>query len=349
MLTVKDLSIRYGEFPAVSGVSFTVNSGEFVSILGPSGCGKTTLLRAIAGYVYPDVGEIVLDGKPITYTTPQQRRIGMVFQNYALFPHMTVAQNVGFALALQRRPSAEIKARVAEMLAIVKLEGFDTRRPAELSGGQQQRVALARALAFSPRLLLLDEPLGALDLRLREAMQMEIRRVQRETGVTAIFVTHDQGEALAMSDRIAVMNSGRIEQLDTPRAIYSAPNTTFVAQFVGKSNILDALVVSTTADCVETSVAGLSMRFPRPQRGEPLTPGATCRVCIRPEHLRVSRAGTTGAIIATVHSVQFLGTHQLIELHTHVGSLLAHASEPWSVGDQAHVVWDAEDVRLLSE
>jgi ABC-type Fe3+/spermidine/putrescine transport system ATPase subunit len=237
MLTVTNLSVHYGEFPAVAGISFSVSRGEFVSILGPSGCGKTTLLRAIAGYVYPDAGEIVLEGRPITYATPQQRRIGMVFQNYALFPHMTVAQNVGFALALERRPAAEIRARVAEMLAMVKLEGFEARRPAELSGGQQQRVALARALAFSPQLLLLDEPLGALDLRLREAMQMEIRRVQREAGVTAIFVTHDQGEALAMSDRVAVMNAGRIEQLDTPRTIYAAPDTAFVAQFVGRGHM----------------------------------------------------------------------------------------------------------------
>lgn len=348
MLTVTDVSVRYGEFPAVADVSFSVSRGEFVSILGPSGCGKTTLLRAIAGYVYPDAGEIVLDGNPITYMTPQQRRIGMVFQNYALFPHMTVAQNVGFALALERRPASEIKARVAEMLAIVKLEGFDARRPAELSGGQQQRVALARALAFSPRLLLLDEPLGALDLRLREAMQIEIRRVQRETGVTAIFVTHDQGEALAMSDRVAVMNAGRIEQLDTPRAIYSVPNTTFVAQFVGKSNILEARVASAEDGSVSVSVAGTVIRLACPHGGERM-PGAACRLCIRPEHVRLSRTTTGGGIAATVQSIQFLGTHQLIELHTHVGSILAHSVDPWSSGDQAFVDWDPAKVRLLSD
>ncbi len=349
MLTVTNLSVRYGEFPAVAGISFNVSRGEFVSILGPSGCGKTTLLRAIAGYVYPDAGEIVLEGRPITHATPQQRRIGMVFQNYALFPHMSVAQNVGFALALERRPAAEIRARVAEMLAMVKLEGFEARRPAELSGGQQQRVALARALAFSPQLLLLDEPLGALDLRLREAMQMEIRRVQRETGVTAIFVTHDQGEALAMSDRVAVMNAGRIEQLDTPRAIYAAPDTTFVAQFVGKSNILEARVVAVQACSLDISIAGMAMRLARPHGAERLTAGVTCRLCIRPEHLRVSRAATAQAIPATIHSVQFLGAHQLMELHTHVGMLLANAVDPWSPGDEAYVAWDIAQTRLLSD
>jgi ABC-type Fe3+/spermidine/putrescine transport system ATPase subunit len=349
MLNVSNLSIRYGEFVAVAGVSLSVNQGEFVSILGPSGCGKTTLLRAIAGFVYPDSGEIVLDGKSITYATPQERRIGMVFQNYALFPHMTVAENIGFALSIERRSRNEIKTRVAEMLAIVKLEGFEARRPEELSGGQQQRVALARALAFSPQLLLLDEPLAALDLRLREAMQMEIRRIQRDTGVTAIFVTHDQGEALAMSDRVAVMNAGRIEQFDTPRAIYTAPQTTFVAQFVGKSNIVDALVTAVRNDVVEVSVAGTSMQLPRTNTGPLPAIGGACRFSIRPEHLRVSRIATASAIAATVHGVLFLGTHQLLELHTPVGTLLAHAVAPWSTGDQAYVEWDAANARLLSD
>ena len=349
MLTVTDLSIRYGAFPAVAGISFSVSRGEFVSILGPSGCGKTTLLRAIAGYVYPDAGEIVLEGRPITYATPQQRRIGMVFQNYALFPHMTVAQNVGFALALERRPAAAIRARVADMLGMVKLEGFEARRPGELSGGQQQRVALARALAFSPQLLLLDEPLGALDLRLREAMQIEIRRVQREAGVTAIFVTHDQGEALAMSDRVAVMNAGRIEQLDTPRTIYAAPDTTFVAQFVGKSNILEARVMVAQASSLDVSIAGISMRLAHPLGAKRLTVGDTCRLCIRPEHLHVSRTGAAEAIPATIHSVQFLGAHQLVELHTHVGTLLANTVDPWSPGDEAYVAWDVAHLRLLSD
>jgi ABC-type Fe3+/spermidine/putrescine transport system ATPase subunit len=348
MLNISNLSIKYGKVPAVDNVSLSVDAGEFVSILGPSGCGKTTLLRAIAGYVYPDAGEIVLEGKPITYTAPQQRRIGMVFQSYALFPHMTVAQNVGFALSLQRRSSAEIQARVAEMLAMVELDGFGARRPAELSGGQQQRVALARALAFSPQLLLLDEPLAALDLRLREAMQMEIRRVQRETGVTAIFVTHDQGEALAMSDRIAVMNAGRIEQLDTPRAIYTAPRTAFVAQFVGKSNILDARVTATRADALEVSVAGMSMWLAGYSGTEGPAVGATCRLCVRPEHLRVHRTATGNTIDAAVRGVQFLGTHHLLELHTHFGPLVAYAVDPWSVGDQAYVAWDSANARLLS-
>ena len=347
MLSVTNLSVSYGTMPAVTGVSFNVGRGEFVSILGPSGCGKTTLLRAIAGYVFPDAGEIVLEGRPITYTTPQQRRIGMVFQNYALFPHMTVAQNVGFALALERRPKPEISARVAEMLSLVRLDGYEARSPAELSGGQQQRVALARALAFSPKLLLLDEPLAALDLRLREAMQMEIRRVQRETGVTAIFVTHDQGEALAMSDRVAVMNAGRIEQLATPRVIYAAPETAFVAQFVGKSNILEAGVTTVQACSVELSVNGLALQAPHPQGMESPKPGTKCRLCIRPEHLRVSRTAAAGAMTGTVRTVQFLGTHHLVELDTPVGTLLALSVEIWAPGDQAYIAWDPARVRLL--
>jgi ABC-type Fe3+/spermidine/putrescine transport system ATPase subunit len=218
-----------------------------------------------------------------------------------------------------------------------------------LSGGQQQRVALARALAFSPRLLLLDEPLAALDLRLREAMQMEIRRVQRETGVTAIFVTHDQGEALAMSDRVAVMNAGRIEQLDTPRAIYNAPRTTFVAQFVGKSNVLEARVSVVQEDAVEVSFAGMSMELAHANDRERPVVGGACRFSVRPEHLRVSRVAAPGAIMATVNGVQFLGTHQLLDLDTHLGILIAHAVDPWDIGDQAFVAWDPANARLLSD
>jgi ABC-type Fe3+/spermidine/putrescine transport system ATPase subunit len=349
MLSVANLSVSYGALPAVTGVSFNVRRGEFVSILGPSGCGKTTLLRAIAGYVFPDAGEIVLEGRPITYAMPQQRRIGMVFQTYALFPHMTVAQNVGFALALERRPKAEIRTRVAEMLSLVRLDGYEARSPAQLSGGQQQRVALARALAFSPKLLLLDEPLAALDLRLREAMQMEIRRVQRETGVTAIFVTHDQGEALAMSDRVAVMNFGRIEQLDTPRGIYAAPETAFVAQFVGKSNILEASVTAVQPCSVDLSVGGLAMRVAHPQRMERPMVGTRWRLCIRPEHLGVSRTAAEGAMPGTVRSVQFLGAHHLVELDARVGTLLALSVEAWTPGDQAYIAWDAARVRLLPD
>ncbi|KWX00640.1 ABC transporter related protein [Carbonactinospora thermoautotrophica] len=227
---------------AVDHVDLDIHEGEFLTLLGPSGSGKTTTLRMIAGFELPTSGSILLDGRDVTNAPPFERDVNTVFQDYALFPHMTVAQNVGYGLMVRKVPKAERAARVREALRTVRLEGFEDRKPSQLSGGQRQRVALARALVNRPRVLLLDEPLGALDLKLREQMQVELKAIQREVGITFVFVTHDQGEALAMSDRIAVFNAGRIEQIGTPAEVYERPATPFVAGFVGTSNLLSGPV-----------------------------------------------------------------------------------------------------------
>jgi spermidine/putrescine ABC transporter ATP-binding subunit len=241
-LKVVGLQKRFGDVAALDGVSLDIASGELLTILGPSGSGKTTLLKVVAGFETPDAGVVRIDGVEITALPPARRDIGMVFQNYALFPHLTVRANVAFPLEMRNVAKAEIERRVTEALQLVELGGYDQRLPKQLSGGQQQRVALARAIVFNPRLLLLDEPFGALDRKLRETMQLEVRRLQRRLGLTTIFITHDQEEALVLSDRIAVMNKGRIEQVATTTEIYERPANAFVADFVGESNIFRGTV-----------------------------------------------------------------------------------------------------------
>jgi putative spermidine/putrescine transport system ATP-binding protein len=239
-VTLEHLVKRFGEVEAVSGIDLEIHDGEFFSMLGPSGSGKTTTLRMIAGFEAPSEGRILLHGKDVTGVPPFDRDVNTVFQDYALFPHMTVAQNVAYGLMVRRTPAAERATRTVDALRMVRLEGYENRRPAQLSGGQRQRVALARALVNRPRVLLLDEPLGALDLKLREEMQIELKEIQGKVGITFIYVTHDQEEALVMSDRIAVFNRGLIEQVGTPADVYEHPRTTFVAAFVGTSNLLTA-------------------------------------------------------------------------------------------------------------
>ena len=237
-LTLRGLVKRYGAVQAVAGVDLEIRRGEFLTLLGPSGSGKTTLLMMIAGFQDATEGDILLDGEPITGTPAEKRNFGMVFQGYALFPHMTVADNIGYSLSVRGRPKAEIASRVAEMLELVQLTGKERRLPSELSGGQQQRVALARALAFSPPVLLLDEPLGALDRKLRVEVQEQLKDLHRRVGTTFIYVTHDQDEALSMSDRVVIMRDGRIEQVGSPEVLYTRPRTEFAASFLGKSNFL---------------------------------------------------------------------------------------------------------------
>src|SRR6185295_14207125 len=246
---------RYGATLALDGVSLTIAPGEFFTLLGPSGCGKTTTLRSVAGFVAPDAGEVAIDGVTVTRVPPHRRQVGMVFQHYALFPHRTVAQNVGFGLRMQRVPKAEIARRVADALALVQLPGHGARYPSQLSGGEQQRVALARALVTRPAVLLLDEPLGALDKKLRDHMKIELKRLQREVGITTIYVTHDQEEALTMSDRIAVMHRGRVEQVAAPRGLYETPATAFVASFIGNINLRSERVRLDPAGAVDTVLA----------------------------------------------------------------------------------------------
>ena len=242
-IELRGLSVRYKTLAALNGIDLEIREGEFFSLLGPSGCGKTTTLNIIGGFIEPDEGDVLIDGKVVNRIPPYRRPVNTVFQSYALFPHMTVAQNVGFGLRMAGVPAADIEQRTREALALVSLADFGSRRPDQLSGGQQQRVALARALVNRPSVLLLDEPLGALDLKLRKQMQSELTRIQREVGITFLYVTHDQDEAMTMSDRIAVMNRGTVAQVGTPQEIYERPSSLFVADFIGASNVFSGRVV----------------------------------------------------------------------------------------------------------
>ena len=290
---------------ALDNVSIQIRQGEFFTLLGPSGCGKTTLLRLIAGFELPTSGQIMLDGDDITELPPNQRPVNTVFQSYALFPHLTVAENVGFGLLMQGRPKKEIAATVDRMLALVKLDALASRKTSQLSGGQQQRVALARALAPQPKVLLLDEPLSALDLKLRKEMQVELKRLQTETGITFVFVTHDQEEALTMSDRIGVMNAGRLQQVGSPRDIYTRPVNRFVASFIGETNFLAA-----TASTIGLQLAcGAMVEAP-----EPLTSKGEVTVAVRPEQVRLCDPADTSAIAATLAGMVYFGT----DTHCHL-------------------------------
>ncbi len=294
---------------AVDGVSLEIEPGEFFSLLGPSGCGKTTTLRMIAGFEMPTSGEIYIEGRPMGETPPFRRNVNTVFQNYALFPHMTVADNVAFGLRMKRVPRDEITRRVREALQLVRLVGFEDRYPRQLSGGQQQRVALARALINRPRVLLLDEPLGALDLKLRKEMQLELKHLQMTVGITFIYVTHDQEEALTMSDRIAVMNAGRVLQVGTPLEIYERPSNRFVADFIGESNFLDGRVVELNG---QRATVLVDDRLPVPARVQDgLAVGEQVTIAIRPEKIRLHPTGGEGAegcVPGRVEEVVYIGT-----------------------------------------
>ncbi|MEV5740714.1 ABC transporter ATP-binding protein [Microbispora rosea] len=303
--------VSHGEVVrAVKGVSLAIAEGEFFSLLGPSGCGKTTSMRMIAGFEDPTQGVVRLHGEDVTSVPPNKRDINMVFQSYALFPHMNVWDNVAFGLKRKKVPDAEIKRRVGEILEVVDLVGREKRRPKEMSGGQQQRVALARALVNRPRALLLDEPLGALDLKLRQAMQIELKRIQREVGITFVYVTHDQSEALTMSDRIAVMNDGLVEQLAEPREIYERPASKFVAGFIGTSNLLSGTVQQITGDTAVLAL-GASDRILVPADGA-LAAGASVDLTVRPEKIKIAKdqpEGDLSVVRGTVSEVVYLGTY----------------------------------------
>jgi spermidine/putrescine transport system ATP-binding protein len=310
-----------GALTALDDVSVTVRRGEFFTLLGPSGCGKTTLLRCIAGFETPTRGAILLDGRDITGDPPNRRPVNTVFQSYALFPHLTVAQNLAFGLQMLGRPAAEVTATVERMLALVKLDAFASRRPQQLSGGQQQRVALARALAPAPKLLLLDEPLSALDLKLRKEMQVELKRLQTETGITFVFVTHDQEEALTMSDRIGVMRSGRLLQVGSPREIYNHPVDRFVADFIGETNFLPGRVEGRAVRLTSGDVVAL------PDGAAALAGEVT--VAVRPEQVRLCAEGEDGAIAATVTDTVYFGTDTHCHLRLRDGTgLVARLQSP---------------------
>ena len=304
---------------ALDNVSVSIRENEFFTLLGPSGCGKTTLLRLIAGFDFPTEGEILLYGEDIAPLPPFKRPVNTVFQSYALFPHMTVAQNIGFGLEMLGKPRAEIDARVAEMLALVRMEELGKRRTSQISGGQQQRVALARALAPAPRVLLLDEPLSALDAKLRKDMQIELKRLQHETGITFIFVTHDQEEALTMSDRIAVMSKGRILQVGSPRDIYDRPSQRFVADFIGETNFLEGEVTGTSGHEVAVRLAGggvITAGLP-----EGFSPSGKVTVVVRPEHADLVKPHATADLHGKIENVVYFGT----DTHYHVRLNGGHA------------------------
>ncbi|MCS6844749.1 MAG: ABC transporter ATP-binding protein [Caldilineales bacterium] len=307
-LTLTNVSKTFGQTVAVHDFNLDVERGEFVSFLGPSGCGKTTTLRMIAGFELPSTGTIVVNGTDITYRPPNRRNVGMVFQSYALFPNMTVAENIGFGLKVARAPKPEIERTVAELLEIVHLPGLGNRYPHQLSGGQQQRVALARALAIRPQVLLLDEPLSALDAKIRVELRAEIRRIQQELGITTVYVTHDQEEALSLSDRIVVMNAGRVEQIGTPFEIYNYPQTSFVASFIGQLNLLPVSVQDPTRG--EVLLGRTIVRVAEPLSADL---GAEARLAIRPEEIKLAAPGCASeagnnCLDATVESVTFLGS-----------------------------------------
>lgn len=351
MLELRNLIKSFGVSDVLKGVSLSVAKGEFITLLGSSGCGKTTILNIIAGLLSPDAGTVLLDGNDITNLPPEKRDVNTVFQNYALFPHMNVERNIAYGLRIRGVKAPERVARVKEMLRLVQLEGFEKRKPSQLSGGQRQRVAIARAVVLNPRLLLLDEPLGALDLKLRRQMQFELKAIQQELGIAFIYVTHDQEEALNMSDRIAVMNGGVFEQVGTPEDIYERPLSRYVAEFIGQANLLDCTVTSVTPRGLTLSFDGFTV----PARAtEGLNPGDPAALCLRTERLRYSLAEPAQgvAIPGTVKARQYAGgsIRSVIALPsgrelTAVGH--SEAAESIGAGDRVYVSWNPKEAAVV--
>jgi putative spermidine/putrescine transport system ATP-binding protein len=357
-LQIQRLRKTYGEVVAIDHVTLDVKKGEFMTFLGPSGSGKSTTLYIVAGFQEPSEGRVLLDGKPLLSVAPNKRNIGMVFQRYTLFPHLTVGENVAFPLRVRRAPEAEVKAKVEQMLKLVHLSECRDRMPAQLSGGQQQRVAIARALAYDPPVLLMDEPLSALDKKLREEIQLELRRIHQETGVTILYVTHDQEEALRLSDRIAVFNNGRIEQVGTGEELYANPASRFVASFIGNSNFLPVRVTSNLEGRANgvfpNGHAVLSGSF-----NPALAVGDDGTLMIRPEQMRIralQSADRAAGLPVTVRDITYLGDamHYAVatpwqqEISIRMPAGHRHDSG-LSIGTQALVDWDVRDTRLFAQ
>ena len=350
---LRDVSKRFGDVRAVSDLNLSIGEGEFLSFLGPSGCGKTTALRMLAGFERPTEGDVILDGEVVNSVEPHHRPVNMVFQHYALFPHMTVAQNIGYGLR-QRRPRlprAEIVEKVRKTLTIVQLDSFENRKIWEMSGGQQQRVALARAIVNEPKLLLLDEPMAALDRKLRKEMQIELQDLQRQLGITFVLVTHDQEEALSMSDRICVMREGRIVQFGSPQELYDRPNSRYVADFVGTSNFFNGIL---TDD--KDTLATVRLDNGMPMQGRPsgdLVKGQIVCMSIRPEQMKLHRAGD--GLSVEVQNRIFLGEHtEYLVKHETLGNFLVlsprqyeQAGGPFNAGDRALVSWEPSAALIL--
>jgi spermidine/putrescine transport system ATP-binding protein len=345
-LQLHEVGKRFGDVVALERVSLEIERGEFVTLLGPSGCGKTTTLRIVAGFEHQTTGSVTIRGERVDGVPPYRRNVNTVFQSYALFPHLSVFDNVAFGLRVKGLGTAEVRRGVEQALEEVRLAGLERRRPHELSGGQQQRVALARALVNRPAILLLDEPLGALDLKLRKEMQLELKRVHREVGLTFVYVTHDQEEALTMSDRIAVMDAGRLVQLATPREIYEAPRTAFVADFVGVSNFLTGTVRGASNGRVAVELPG-GWRLERAFRDAP-APGTAVRVAVRPEKVRLAPAG--GGLGGRLEDYVYLGSRVTLLVRLPDGHVLQvedpavrRIDGPTAIGGPLAVEWDAAD------
>ncbi len=361
-LVFENVTKRFGSLTAVDNVTIGVSKGEFFSLLGPSGCGKTTLLRMLAGFEQPDKGRIYLNGQDITDLPPNTRRVNTVFQNYALFPHLTVRDNIAFGLKVAKRPKDEIAREVDAMLDLIQMHGHEDKKPGQISGGQKQRVAIARALVNHPQVLLLDEPLAALDLKLRQHMQIELDLIHDEVGVTFLYVTHDQGEAMSLSDRIAVMNSGRIEQIDIPAKIYEAPRSSFVAAFIGDTNFFDGNVASIIGDdyCkVESTDFPPILCY----NDKHIRPGSPVHLSIRPEKMRVSHSepdNSSGKInmyrtkvedavyqgFQTRYWVR-IGEYRISITQAHSRFLLDF--EPIKWGDEVWLSWHADDGYMMEQ
>lgn len=353
-LHLRSLAKRFGETVAVDDLSLEIQDGEIMTLLGPSGCGKTTTLRCVAGFVNPDAGDVYLGDERITDLPPERRDIGFVFQNYALWPHMTVYQNLAFGLELRRLSKDEIRRRIQETLALVHMSDLEYRRPRQLSGGQQQRVALARALVLQPSVLLLDEPLSNLDAQLREEMRFEIRELQKQLGITSIYVTHDQAEALVLSDRIAVLHQGKMVQVGTPDEIYNRPSNRFVAGFVGLTSFIEGSISGfdeTSGFAMVRTKDGLIIEV----EGHDLSPGQPVTLSIRPEHLRLSRdrheapAENYNVLEGEVHRAAYLG--DVVDYRIQVGDweLRAHSptDEALSRGEYVFIIFSPERVTVI--
>lgn len=352
VLELKDIVKSFGETEVLKGVSLAINEGEFVTFLGSSGCGKTTILRIIAGLEYPDSGSVLIEGKDMENLGPEKRNVNMVFQNYALFPHMNVEQNIGYGLKIRGVAKDEIKKRVKEMLALVQLEGFEGRKPSAMSGGQRQRVAIARALINNPKVLLLDEPLGALDLQLRRQMQLELKHLQKELGITFVYITHDQEEAINMSDRIVILHNGVIEQVGTPAEIYDEPETSYVASFVGSANILSGDVVQAAGDrAVLKNAAGtMNCRFRKGSKVEKTD--ARLTLAIRSENIGIFRKPETDVYIeGTVTEKSFAGGMLRIAVKTADGTEIVISRHginiDYAIGEHVYMEWPAEAAVLV--
>jgi spermidine/putrescine ABC transporter ATP-binding subunit len=351
-VVLRDIVARYDQFLAVDSVSLTIGSGQFVTLLGPSGCGKSTTLRIIAGLMKPTSGAVFFAGRNVTAANAADRKIGMVFQSLALFPHMTVAENVAFGLKMRGGAPDAIKKRVQRMLEMVRLDHLSDRYPSQMSGGQQQRVALARAIAVEPSILILDEPFGALDRKLREAMQVELHQLTREMKITSLFVTHDQEEALMLSDSIAVMNKGRIEQYGTPQEIYAAPTTRFVADFMGMTNFLQGRVTGRNGNGLDISIGEATMRTPE---FEAASNGDDITFAVRPEKvvLAPAQAPSQAAIEGIIRQVTYHGDASRIVLALKNGETMVavekndRQSGDRSVGSTVWAHWAPEDMRVF--